>query len=303
MPDRLDVTFPSGDAVCRAWLYVPAGPSPNDRWPVIVMGHGLGATRELRLDGFAQRFRDAGYACLVFDYRHFGDSGGEPRQLLDIGLQLDDWAAAITYARGRPELNGERVVLWGTSFGGGHVIVTAARDHRVAAAIAQCPFTDGPVSAFATRSARTPAIVCLALKDLIAARRGKPPVMIPIVGASGTTALMATPDAEPGYLALAPEGVDIRNEVAARLGLAITRHRPGRQAAEVRCPILFCVCEHDSVAPAPRTLQHAQRAPRGETITYPIGHFDIYVGEPFERAIADQLAFLRRHVPAGTTEP
>jgi len=65
--------------------------------------------------------------------------------------------------------------------------------------------------------------------------------------------------------------------------------------------VLFCVCEHDSVAPARPTLRHARRAPRGEIRLYPDGHFDIYVAEPFERVVKDQLAFLARHVPAGTT--
>ncbi|MGX9145996.1 hypothetical protein [Mesorhizobium sp. 128a] len=49
------------------------------------MAHGLGGIKEMRLDAFAERFSDAGYACLVFDYRNFGASEGAPRQLLDIG--------------------------------------------------------------------------------------------------------------------------------------------------------------------------------------------------------------------------
>ena len=116
MPDRLDVRFPSGRQSCAAWLYLPGGKRPA---PVIVMGHGLGGVRQMRLDAFAERFVAAGYACLVFDYRHFGASEGAPRQLLDIGRQEADWTSAIAYARSRPELDPQRVVLWGTSFGGG----------------------------------------------------------------------------------------------------------------------------------------------------------------------------------------
>ena len=67
--------------------------------PLLVMAHGLGAVRTMRLDAYAERFSAAGYACLVFDYRNFGDSEGRPRQLLDIGMQLADWAAAVAYAR------------------------------------------------------------------------------------------------------------------------------------------------------------------------------------------------------------
>jgi len=108
---------------------------------------------------------------------------------------------------------------------------------------------------------------------------------------------MTAPDAVPGYLALVPDGAPHRNEVAARVGLRIPFRRPGRFAAQVDCPMLFCVCETDSVAPAKATLRHARTAPRGVVRLYPEGHFDIYVGEPFERVVADQITFLRQHVP------
>jgi hypothetical protein len=91
---------------------------------------------------------------------------------------------------------------------------------------------------------------------------------------------------------------DYRNDVPARVALEIPLDHPGRQAHKIRCPTLFCVCEADTVAPAKATLRHAAKAPRGEIRRYPAGHFDIYVGEPFERVISDQLAFLRTHVPA-----
>jgi pimeloyl-ACP methyl ester carboxylesterase len=107
---------------------------------------------------------------------------------------------------------------------------------------------------------------------------------------------MTAPDAYPGYLRLVPEDVDLRNEVAARIALTVVTYRPGRLAAKVTCPILFCVCEADSVAPAGPTLRHAAKAPRGEVKRYPEGHFEIYVDDAFERVITDQIAFLDRHL-------
>ena len=297
MSERLEVHFPSGDAKCQAWLYLPEGPQPH---PVIVMAHGLGGIRQMRLDAYAERFAAAGYACLVFDYRHFGASGGEPRQLLDIKLQLADWAAAIAYARSRADLDPARVVLWGTSFGGGHVIVAAARDGNVAATISQCPFTDGLASVLAMDPRTSVKVTARAVRDLIAAGLGRPPVMVPTAGPPGSAALMTAPDAVPGYLGLVDDearAAGFDNQVAARVVLNIVRHRPGRRAKKVRCPILFAVCETDSVAPAKATLRHARTAPRGEIRLYPAGHFDIYLGDWFETNVTDQLAFLTNHVP------
>jgi len=107
---------------------------------------------------------------------------------------------------------------------------------------------------------------------------------------------MNAPDAYPGYLKLIPEGVELPNEVAARIWLKVINYRPGRLAAKVACPILFCVCRSDSVPPAATTLRYAAKAPRGEVRIYPEGHFAIYVEPAFKRLVADQLAFLDRHL-------
>lgn len=294
---RTDVRFPSGSDDCAAWLYTPAKAAADTPLPIIVMAHGLGGVKEERLDAFAERFSAAGYACLVFDYRHFGASGGEPRQLLDVYAQLADWKAAVMYARTLPGIDPERVVVWGTSFGGGHVIITAAEDHRIAAAIAQCPFTSGLASGLATAPATSAKLTVLALRDVIASRRGRPPVMVPTYGDPGSTALMTSHDASSGVRALIPEGARYPKDVAARVALQISTHVPGRRVKEVTCPILFAVAERDTVAPATATQKYAATAPRGEVKLYDAGHFDIYVGDWFERNVADQIAFLRRHVP------
>ncbi|OBG73859.1 MULTISPECIES: alpha/beta hydrolase [unclassified Mycobacterium] len=294
MTQREDVEFTSGADRISAWLYRPPGGGPV---PLLVMAHGLGAVRTMRLDAYAERFSAAGYACLVFDYRNFGDSGGRPRQVLDVGLQLADWAAAVDFARTLPEVDRNRIALWGTSFAGGHVIATAARLPGIAAVVAQCPFTDGLASLRAIGNPVVAArITALAVRDTVGARLGRPPVLIPTAGEPGSVALMSTPDAYSGYLALVPPGADFPNEVAARIALQVSAYRPGRRTPDISCPILFCVCDSDSVAPAGATLRHAARAPRGEVKRYPEGHFAIYVGEAFERVVADQIAFLDKHL-------
>lgn len=294
MTAREDLRFPSGDDLISAWLYRPPGDGPA---PLLVMAHGVGAVRSMRLDAYAERFSAAGYACLVFDYRNFGDSGGRPRQVLDIGMQLADWAAAVDHARTLPGVDPDRIALWGTSFAGGHVIATAARLPGIAAAVAQCPFTDGLASARTiTNPLITARITARAVRDVFASKRGGPPVMVATAGRPGEVALMNTPDAYAGYLRLVPDGADLRNEVAARIALQVFTYRPGRLTPKISCPILFCVCQADSVAPAAATLRHAARAPRGEVKLYPEGHFAIYVDEAFERVVADQLAFLDKHL-------
>ena len=292
---RQTVHFDSHGVPCEAWLYTP---DREERGPAIVMAHGLGGVKAMRLDAYAERFAAAGYACLVFDYRSFGGSGGEPRQVLTVRRQLEDWRAAIAFARALPAVDPGRIVLWGTSFAGGHVLALAAADHRIAAVIAQCPFTDGLASARAARPLAAARLTWRALRDLAWSRRGRPPRYAPVAGPPGSVAMMTSDDALPGIAALVAGLPSYDDRVAARAALEILRYTPGRRTSRITCPVHAAVCEHDSVAPAATAARQIARAPRAEIARHPIGHFDIYIGPDFERAVADALAFLARHVPS-----
>jgi len=295
MIPRQDISFQSDGQTCRGWLFLPeAGES---RPPVIVLGHGLGAVKEMGLEAYATRFTAEGYACLTFDYRHFGESDGEPRQLLDINKQLQDWQSAIGYARTLLQVDGKRVVLWGSSFGGGHALVAGSRDASVAAIISQCPFTDGIASAMTIDLKTSIKLTTLALLDATGAVFGRKPVYVPIAAAPGEMGLMNSHDAESGYMALIPKKFKFRNEAAARILLHIIGHCPGRIARGIKSPTLLCVCDKDTVAPAKATLRHAKKIKTAEVKVYQEGHFDIYVGDSFQRVIADQIDFLKRKVP------
>ena len=301
LSQRRELRFSSGADRCHAWLYLPPPAADAGPPPVIVMAHGLGAVKQLRLAAFAERFQVAGYACLVFDYRHFGESEGEPRELLSLPRQREDWRAAVEFARSLPEVDPGRVVVWGTSFGGGHAIVTAADDDDIIAAVVQCPFTDGLASARQLSPIANARLGAAAARDHLARLLGRPPVRVKVAARPHEVGLMDRPDVLEGVLKLLDaSGLtedEYRNDVPARVALEIPLDRPGRRAHDVRCPILFCVCDADSVAPAAATLRHAAKAPQGTILRYPVGHFDIYVGDQFERVVADQLDFLAAHVP------
>ncbi|MGH2905603.1 MAG: alpha/beta hydrolase [Solirubrobacterales bacterium] len=288
---RTDVRFPSGDSDCGAWLYEPAGQGP---FPVVVLCHGLGAVREMRLDANARRFAENGIAAVNFTYRHFGDSGGEPRQLLSIEDQHEDIAAAIDYVRTVDFVDPDRVALFGSSFGGGNVISVAAARDDIKTVIAQCPFTDGTASGFTLGPVSTVKVGALAVADTLVGLVGAGPVYAKLGGSRGDAAMMTAPDVVDGYFGLMPEGYEHDNRVAARIGLRISRERPGKKLKDIKCPTLVCACENDTVAPYGATKKFAEAAPNVELKSYPYGHFEIYLGEPFERAVTDQVAFLTR---------
>ncbi len=284
--ERQDVVFSSGADSCAAWLY-PAGDGESEEAPIVVMAHGLSGTRRDRLGPFAERFAGAGFAALVFDHRGFGDSGGEA-DLFEPKRQLEDWRAAIAFARSLPGIDPGRVATFGSSMGGGNALAAAADDPGVAAAISQVPFLDIVRQAYRA----SPRVTARMLAAAVQGRR------LPAVGRPDEPAFINAPGGEEGWRRVVSSGEDSRwrNRVSSRWVLG-RPYRPVRHAAKLHCPWLVCVGEADRVAKPGPAIAAARRAPRGELRTYPgVDHFDVYDGPQHEAVVADQLDFLRRHL-------
>jgi uncharacterized protein len=283
--DRREVTFTPGSDPCAAWLYSTSSDMPES--PVVVMAHGLSGTRRDRLGAFAERFAAAGFAALAFDHRGFGDSGGEP-DLFDPARQLEDWRAALAFARSLPGIDSTKVATFGSSMGGGNALAAAAQDPAVAAAISQVPFLD-----IVRQAHRSSPLV--SARVLAAAVRG---AHLPAVGQPNEPALINAPGGEEGWRRVVSIGEDSRwrNRVSSRWLLGAP-YRPVKYAAKLHCPWLVCVGEADRVAKPGPAIAAAKRAPKGELRTYPgVDHFDIYDGPAHEAVVADEIEFLRRHL-------
>ena len=296
-PAKLTIEFEVNGVQCRGRHWVPSQPALErpEGAPCVVMAPPFGGIVDAGLGQFADRFCAAGFHVFLFDYRHFGMSDGEPRQLISIPDQLADWQAAVDCARGLEGIDPARIVLWGVSFSGGHVVEVAAQDDSVAAVVAQCPMLDGLSALRAIRRyAGYGRILRLALAGLLDLTLGALHLgsyRMPIVAARGRFAMMASDDAETGWRRLAPSGL---NAACARITLTLGGYRPGMDIRRVACPVLLQVCTEDTiVTPAPAEAA-ARRA--GDNVVlqrYPARHFDLYEGEMFERAAAAQIDFVR----------
>lgn len=308
MAKPAEVTFPSHGETCAAWHLAGEGGAFSDQAgrPCVVMAHGFGGTKDSGLLPFAEAFAGAGLDVLLFDYRGFGESSGEPRQNAWPPHHREDYRAAIGCARGLDDVDPERIVLWGTSWSGGHVVYAAADDPRIAAVVAQTPDLDG----FATLRqignyaglGQQLRLTWIGIQDAVRMLRDRQPLMIPAVGPPGTLGGLTTEDSEPGMRAIA--GPTWRNEVTGRAVFAEWTNRATTRMDDLRCPILVQIADRDVVIPAASVRAAAWRAKgRVEVREYPCVHFDIYV-EWRDRAVADQLHFLRRHlVPSGAPVP
>ncbi len=301
LPFREDVSFDVNGMQIRGWLYLPD--STVAAVPCIILNTGFGGTKDMLLENYALRFREAGFASLAFDYRHFGESEGEPRQLFTIQDQLDDCRAAIAFVRQRPEIDARRIAVWGTSAGGGYGLVMAAEDADIACVYAQCAGLDsqedGKLALERNGWGYFLRLFMHAQRDKGRSRFGLPPHKIPIVGDTGTLAMVVAPGAKEGYASVA--GSSFTNEVCARAILTTGGYNPIKKAPEVKCPVMIQICEHDNLVSQNSALNTARAlGERAEVRSYPIGHFDIYIGAAFEQSIADQLDFFNRHLMASS---
>jgi uncharacterized protein len=293
--EREKLYFVSGDATCAAWQY------PGTNGGCLIMAGGLAVTKEPATDRFARRFQEAGFTVLAFDYRHLGESGGRPRQVAPIREQQADLQAAIDFARTLPELDPNRVAIWGLSASGGHIFPVAARNPGLAGAIAHAPLADGPAAAPNALRHQT-AIASLrftvrGLLDALGSLVGRDPLLVPLAGEPGTVTSLTTPDAQRGAEALNPGNryPDWQQVVAARSALRVGSYRPGRSASRVECPLLVLAYDDDGVALPGPTVRAGERAPRGEVVRLPGGHYAAYT-EGHEQAIEVLLSFLRQHL-------
>lgn len=287
---RRDVSFISGDAACAAWWYPATQEPAGGRRPCVVMAHGFSMTRGDGLARYAEAFAAAGAHVLVFDHRHLGDSGGEPRQRFRARGQRADWHNAVAYARSRAEVDPQRIVLWGFSFSSGHIAALLARGLGVAAAMVLCPFVDGWARVRATPLRLSAWIIPRAVADLLGRH-----TLIPVTGPPGSHAAMTHPGEAEGFAASATADSRWVNLISPALFLTVALFRPVNRAGRIGVPLWVGRCTDDATVDPVAVGRLADRAPRGELHEFPGDHFAPFTSTD-DAVAAAQVAFLRRTV-------
>ena len=280
-------TFTSGKVPCAATVYRPRG--VTGATPVVVMAHGLTLTRRDGIPAFARGFTATGYSVVAFDYRHWGDSDGQPRGWFSLGRQQCDWRSAVAFTRQLDGVDPGRVALWGFSMGGGMALATAAADPQIAAVIAVCPMTDGLAAWLAPTSAGTALrMVARAARETITRR----PVTMPAAGRPGDFAALPAPEALPGF-ELVTAGRAWRNEVSTSWLFPLAAFRPVAAVPRIAAPVLYQIAQHDGMLPAGAVDKAIARTPRAEVQRYPMEHFGPFSPEHHSAVATGASDFLR----------
>ena len=296
MTERLDVEFDAEGAVTlRGWLYVPDGRGPH---PAVTMASGYAAAKEHGIERFAQAFADDGFVVLLHDHRNFGASDGDPRQDVDPWRQIADWRRAISFLESRPQVDAERIGVWGTSYAGGHAIVLGATDPRLRCVVAQVP----TISGFEQGLRRVPPEAEAALEEAFAdddraQARGEPPGYQAIVSADpAVPASYRAPDAIDFYLQPIPDG-RWQNTVTIRSTRAARMYEPGGWIGRVSpTPLLVVVALNDTITVTDLALAAYERALEPKRLELvPGGHFEPYLSN-FPEASGAARAWFREHL-------
>jgi uncharacterized protein len=277
MISRTEIEFVGeGRVALRGWLYVPAG---SERRAAVSMCHGFAGVKEHGLDRFAAAFAEAGFVVLVHDHRNFGASEGTPRQDIDPWAQIADWRRAITYLENRPEVDPERIGIWGTSFSGGHALVLGATDRRVKCVVSQVP----TISGFEQVRRRVapdmmPGFLASLTDDLREQHRGQPPRVQAVASPDPSVpAAYRSPEAVAFYTQEL-NGASWDNSVTVRSSFAASMYEPGVWVSRISpTPLLMIVARDDRVTMTDLELEAYERALEPKRLVLVPGHhFDPY---------------------------
>ncbi|MFT3715524.1 MAG: alpha/beta fold hydrolase [Gordonia sp. (in: high G+C Gram-positive bacteria)] len=303
--ERTDLRIPRDGHTLAAWHY-PAAPSElcdgDGRAPAVILGHGYSLTRDCGLDRYAEQFSAAGIHALVIDYTGFGDSDGEPRDVVSVTSQLRDYECTIAAVRSIDGIDPDRIALWGTSYSGGLVVAAAAADRRIAAVIAQVPNLDN-LATLRFLVAKNPArhmswLSAAVTRDVTRALTRRPPFYVRAMGPAGTRSAYVSDQSWEEVSAIA--GPQWHNRVGLRDFASLPVFRAVSRLDRLPCRIQLFAADHDDLTPVAPTLAAARRlGARAELHRVAAGHFGIYADPHFGTVIEQQVRFLSSELSLG----
>lgn len=295
---REDISFKSKGLECRGWLYLPDDNKAGTKYPTIVMAHGFSAVKEQGLSNFAEHFVRAGFVVLVFDYRSFGDSEGEPRcQIFPLEM-VEDYRNAISWASEHTNVDRDRIGIWGTSYSGGLVAYVGAIDKRAQAVVAQVPSIIGPESRRNMNPEKWDSIGEFLLQDRIARYSTGKINYMKVVSSVGEPCVLPGQENYDALMGMASVAPNWRNEITVESLEKIREFDPVSRIHMIAPRALLVIAaEKDNLIPLETVKVSFEKSsePKG-LITYPILHFDIYTDPWQTKAANAAIDWFKRHL-------
>lgn len=284
---------PSGQDMLAADFYLPKSAKKP---AVIVMAHGFAGLRHFKLVQYAQKFAQAGYAVVLFDYRYWGGSTGKPRELVSIKHQLEDWNTMLSFIATHKQIDERRIVVWGTGLSGGYVLQLASENKSIQAVMAQVPFVDGAELAKLYPLTQLPKALKMSSQDYMGGKVGLTPTCLPVVDPKKLS-FLPTVDSNFGMQSILNPDYYWSGQVPARALFQLIRFRPIQSVRKISVPVLYIAAQQDSLIPIESSREAATNiAPFVTYHEWKMQHFEVYHPHWYDKAVNTQLEFLHQHI-------
>jgi fermentation-respiration switch protein FrsA (DUF1100 family) len=293
---RKEIAFVSKGLRCSGWLYVPDDLKTGVKAPTIVMANGFTGVKEQILPDFAAKFVNAGFVTMVFDYRYFGDSEGEPLSQNFPLEMVEDIRNAITWVSEQPEVDSQRVGIWGASFGGGLVLYVGTYDRRVKAVVSQVPYAPSPEQRRTRNPENYDNVGKLLLRDRIARYKTGVANYMKVVSSEGEPCVLPGKEAYDEYTAI--KQPNWRNQVTLESLEKMREFDPVSMVYMISpTPLLFIVAEKDSFFPIDLIKIVYEKAKKPKAIkTFPVLHFEMYREPWISKAAGEAIIWYKRYL-------
>lgn len=308
--DRTDIEFEAEGVLLRGMFF--AAETDSGPAPCVVMAHGWPGEATHFLTDFARIFAAVGIASVVFDHRGWGRSdvaAGKPRRESEPWEQIHDYQHAITYVQNRPDVDPNRIGVWGFSYSAGHAFVLAAIDRRIKAVVGHLPLISGQRRSQRMLHADTQQMQAEFIADRRARARGEAPMVIPVVD-KDPLAPSALPTAEAYEYFYGSGGVsqldpNFSNEITLRSVEYLYGYEPGWYLPRISpTPLLMVVAPKDPLDPNASSLRAYETAAQPKKLVIvPGGHFGALQGTGGDTAQAEARDWFVQHLDVKQPAP
>ena len=289
---RKDIVFYSEGAKIAGHLYLPESFDAGRRYPALVLCHGFAGIKEALLPPFAEGFSKNGFVVLTFDYRGFGGSEGE-RGWLIPSLQVKDIRNAITYMETLPEIDPEKIALWGSSFGGANAICVTAADKRVKAVIAQLTFGSGErvVTGGLKPEEKEKLFATLSKISQRLVKQNKNMMM-------SLNQILSDADSEEFFGKIIAEHPKINVKIPFLFVKESIEYKPEDVIGKITVPVMILGAEKDIVNPPAESKILFEKAnePKELVMIKDATHYQVYSGAKFEEAFKAEMEFFKKYL-------
>jgi fermentation-respiration switch protein FrsA (DUF1100 family) len=281
-------------------LFTPDGFDESGTYPAVIVQGSFTSVKEQMPGTYAQKFAEQGFVALAFDYAHYGQSAGEPRQLESPTEKLADLQAAVDHLLGLRYV--DAVGMVGVCTSASNAAYLGATEPRIKALATIAAFLPGPALYEAMYGAEVLAQRKATSAD---ARRTYEETgvaaLVPAYSETDPTAVNYTPveGAYDYYLNPARAAIPAYRNEAAVMGLEqFLELDPISQAPAITVPTMVVHSDESAFPDEAKKLFEAIPAEK-ELVWADGNHYDYYDSPAqIDNAVANVTRFFRAHLVA-----